>query len=148
VTASRMAKMPGVRAVRPGAYVFGDLHLRDCSGTHRRDQIALTVRTTVIDRPAPGLALIDAGSKTFSSDRTADGVTARALDGRDLAVTRLSEEHGFVSGKDVETLRIGDRIDWVPAHICPVVNLARGLVVERAGIPAGVWEVEAAGCNF
>ena len=49
------------------------------------ENVALHVLATVVDRPEPGLALIDAGSKTFSVDRTAEnGFSAIAADGRDL----------------------------------------------------------------
>jgi D-serine deaminase-like pyridoxal phosphate-dependent protein len=77
VTGEAFACKTGVGAVRPGAYVFGDLFLSDVTGACRRDDIALTVRSTVVDRPTPELALIDAGSKTFSGDHLPDGTRAR-----------------------------------------------------------------------
>ena len=69
-----------VQAVRPGAYVFGDLSLTRMTGVMTSDTVALHVLATVVDKPEPGLALIDAGSKTFSSDRTPDGLSALATD--------------------------------------------------------------------
>jgi D-serine deaminase-like pyridoxal phosphate-dependent protein len=148
VTAQAFAGKPGVGAVRPGSYVFGDLSLSDITGACRREDIALTVRSTVIDRPTRELALIDAGTKTFSSDRLPDGTHARALAGGDWAVTRLSEEHGFVTGDEVDRLQIGERVDWVPAHVCPVVNLARHLTVVSAKGGLESWPIEASGCNY
>jgi D-serine deaminase-like pyridoxal phosphate-dependent protein len=148
VTAESFARKKGVGAVRPGAYVFGDLLLADLTGTCRRADVALTVRSTVVDRPARDLALIDAGSKTFSSDHLPDGPYARAQDNRDLAVTRLNEEHGFVTGSDVDGLQIGETVDWIPAHVCPVVNLARQLTVISENSPCENWPIEAGGCNY
>jgi D-serine deaminase-like pyridoxal phosphate-dependent protein len=59
-------------AVRPGAYVFGDLLLSDVTGAMAFADAALTILATVVDRPEPDLALLDAGSKVFGQDRTAD----------------------------------------------------------------------------
>ncbi len=148
VTAALFARKPEVALVRPGAYVFGDLYLSEIAGTLKRGEVALTVRARVIDRPTPHLALIDAGSKTFSGDKTPEGLSASCFDGRDLRVSRVSEEHGFVIGSDVDSLRIGDLVDFIPAHVCPVVNLARHLVVFGNGRPEQVWPIEAGGCSY
>jgi len=124
VTATRMAGLPRVACVRPGAYVFGDLLLTEKTGAMPAGAVAASVWATVVDLPEPGLALIDAGSKVFGGDRTPEGIAARAMDAPALAVTRLSEEHGFVTGEGVDELEIGMRLRFIPAHVCPVVNLA------------------------
>jgi D-serine deaminase-like pyridoxal phosphate-dependent protein len=134
-----------VQAVRPGAYVFGDLSLTRTTGIMPATAIALGVMATVVDRPEPGLALIDAGSKTFSSDRTADGISALAADGRDLAVVRVNEEHGYVRGSAVDALQIGERIVFTPAHVCTVINLTDTVVVTEDGAPVDTWRVDARG---
>lgn len=134
-----------VQCVRPGAYVFGDLYLTTVTGALPRAAVALTVLATVVDKPEPDLALIDAGSKTFSSDRTPDGITALAADGRDLAVTRVNEEHGYLRGRDVATLRIGERVRLVPAHVCPVVNLTDRVTVVDGDQVLDEWPVDARG---
>lgn len=135
-----------VQAVRPGAYVFGDLALSRMTGTMPREAVALHVLATVVDRPEPGLALIDAGSKTFSSDRTPDNLFGLAVDGRDLAVARVNEEHGYVRGKDVDSLRIGERVLFMPAHVCTVVNLTDSVTVVDGGEVVDTWRVQARGC--
>lgn len=145
VSARRAASSGRVQAVRPGAYVFGDLHLSRACGVMTPDEIALHVLATVVDKPEPGLALIDAGSKTFSSDRTADGIYAIAADGRDLSVVRVNEEHGFVRGGAAESLAVGERVKFTPAHVCPVVNLTDEVVVTQNGRILGTWRVEARG---
>ncbi|MDR2674014.1 MAG: alanine racemase [Opitutaceae bacterium] len=134
-----------VRAVRPGAYVFGDLALSLVTGVMCPDAIALHVLATVVDKPAPGLALIDAGSKTFSSDRTPSGLFALPADGRDIAVSRVNEEHGYASGAGADALRVGERVAFVPAHVCTVVNLADEVMVVRRHEIAARWRVDARG---
>jgi hypothetical protein len=71
--------------------------------------------------------------------------SALAADGRDLAVVRVNEEHGYVRGSAVETLSIGERILFTPAHVCTVVNLTDTVVVTGAGEPGDTWRVEARG---
>ena len=135
-----------VQAVRPGAYVFGDMSLSKSNNVMRPEEVALHVLATVVDKPEPGLALIDAGSKTFSSDRTAANVFAIAADGRDLAVMRVNEEHGYVRGAAVDALRVGERILFMPAHVCTVVNLTDEVVVTENGNVVDTWRVDARGC--
>lgn len=134
-----------VQAVRPGAYMFGDLFLSEITGVMPASAVAVHVLATVVDKPEPGLALIDAGSKTFSSDRTGDNVHARAVDGRDLAVVRVNEEHGYVRGTAVDALRVGERVTFMPAHICPVINLTDTVTVTAGGQVVATWRVEARG---
>ena len=134
-----------VQAVRPGAYVFGDLSLTRGSGVMTSDAVGLHVMATVVDLPEPGLALIDAGSKTFSSDRTPDGISALAADGRDLAVVRVNEEHGYVRGNAVSKLRVGERVVFTPAHVCTVINLADEVSVVEDGKLVDRWPIEARG---
>lgn len=143
---ARLAASSGrVQAVRPGAYVFGDLYLSNICGVMQPDNVALHVLATVVDKPEPGLALIDAGSKTFSSDRTLEGTFALAADGRDLAVVRVNEEHGYVRGSAVEALAVGERVRFTPAHVCPVVNLTDEVVVTENDRVLESWQVEARG---
>jgi D-serine deaminase-like pyridoxal phosphate-dependent protein len=125
--------------------MFGDLALSRQTGVMSAGDVAVQVLATVVDKPEPGLALIDAGSKTFSSDRTADNIHALAADGRDLTVVRVNEEHGYVRGEAVATLAVGDRVAFTPAHICPVINLTDEVVVTAdSGIEA-IWKVDARG---
>jgi D-serine deaminase-like pyridoxal phosphate-dependent protein len=145
VTATIMATLPGVSAIRPGTYVFGDLSLPRRTRYMTLDDIALNILTTVVDRPQPGLALVDGGSKTFSSDKNPEGISASLADGRDLHITRLSEEHGFATGTEADSLRIGERLRWVPAHVCPTVNLTDELTVIRNDEVVDRWRVAARG---
>jgi len=147
VSAPVMATKPNVHAVRPGAYCFGDIALCVVSKTLRWEDAAVTVLSTVVDRPTPELALIDAGSKTFSGDKSRLGISGlEATEGR-LQVDRCNEEHGYVLGEGVDKLQVGDRLRFVPAHICPVLNLADDVVVVRGEEIVDIWPVEGRGKN-
>ncbi len=147
-------RFEGLTEIRPGNYVFMDqtpLRL----GLITPSRIALSVLTTVVsvnDR----YAIVDAGSKTLSSDRGAHGTAGIAGYGRALvlkapadrekllSIAKLSEEHGFVvpSGR---SLVPGDRLQIFPNHACPVVNLTRQLYAWN-GSTVETWAVDAAGC--
>ena len=112
------------------------------------NDVALHVLATVVDKPTDKLALIDAGSKTFSSDKTREGITARAADGRRLEVFAANEEHGYLRGDDLNEVKIGDRIAFVPAHVCTVVNLTDHVqVITADGSVRTTWPVDARGKN-
>lgn len=145
VTAERMAKKKNVRAVRPGSYVFGDLSLAVSTGIMEFKDIALTVQATVVDRPESNFALIDAGSKVFSADKSRAGIHATSVDGRGLDLTKFSEEHGFIKGEAADSLQIGDRIRFAPAHVCSVVNLANHIYVIDGENVIDTWTVNARG---
>ncbi len=69
------ARVAGVDEIHPGVYVFGDRQ-QAALGAMTVDEASLTVLATVVSRPAPGRWVVDAGSKTLSSDRGAHGSEA------------------------------------------------------------------------
>jgi len=146
VTAASLAGRDGITGVRPGAYVFADLALTETTGVQKPGEVALNVLSTVIDRPEPGLALVDSGTKTLSGDKTGQGILARPADGRRFQIVKANEEHGYVEGPDVNQLEIGQKIRWIPAHVCPVVNLTSRLIVVEGDDVVDTWTVDARGC--
>jgi D-serine deaminase-like pyridoxal phosphate-dependent protein len=148
VTAKLMAGREGVRVVRPGSYCFGDLFLTEATGVMPADAPALTVLSTVIDHPEPGLALLDAGSKVFSSDKLTNGISAKEVGNSEIMITRFSEEHGFVVLQAGFAPPIGERWRFVPAHVCPVVNLASEVHLVQGVEVIETWTVEARGCSI
>jgi D-serine deaminase-like pyridoxal phosphate-dependent protein len=145
-----LATTPGVTEIRPGNYVFYDA-MQVGLGAASFDRCALRVLATVVSHAARDRAVIDAGSKTLTTDRGAHGQTTAggygAIVGReDIHIERLSEEHGWLrldpAGNDVE---IGEILEIVPVHACPVANLAHELMVVRDDTVLERWGVAAAG---
>jgi D-serine deaminase-like pyridoxal phosphate-dependent protein len=139
-----------VTEIRPGNYVFYDA-MQVGLGAASLDRCALRVLATVVSHAARDRAVIDAGSKTLTTDRGAHGQTTAegygAIVGReDIHIERLSEEHGWLrldpAGNDVE---IGEILEIVPVHACPVANLAHELMVVRDDTVLERWGVAAAG---
>ncbi|WP_176086533.1 alanine racemase [Martelella sp. HB161492] len=123
------AGFDGLDEVRPGNYVFFDMTAVRL-GIATRDQLALAVSATIISKNSD-FYIIDAGSKTLSSDLGAHSVGTGAGFGEawssrleaPLSVAKLSEEHGMVR-RDGSDLAIGERLLIYPNHACVVVNLA------------------------
>lgn len=137
---------------RPGNYAFADMTPVKL-GLISPKEIALAVAATVVSANAE-YAIIDAGSKTLSSDlapHSAGGAAsygaAYALDAAaaeaPFTVARLSEEHGFLA-LGGRRLKLGARVLIFPNHSCPVANLVDELTVLSAdGVER--WRVAARG---
>ncbi len=138
--------VPGVTECRPGTYVYND-RSQVALGTARPEDCAMTVLATVVSVPAADRAVVDAGSKTLSTDPMrpeADGNGIVA--GRQSRVARVSEEHGVIAVAPGESFRIGERVRIVPNHACVVSNLHDRLVAVRGGRVEGSITVAARGC--
>ncbi len=144
----------GITEIRPGNYVFMDrMPLR--LNLIELNQIALSVLATVVSQNSDYF-IIDAGSKTLSSDKGAHGMSgmegfglaypANRFEDKDykMIVARLSEEHGFVLRKDFN-LEIGAKLRLVPNHSCVVANLLDTYTVLKDGHITEQWEIAARG---
>lgn len=108
---------------RPGTYIYFD-RSQVAGGVATFADCALTVLATVVSRPTSTRAVIDAGSKSLSSDTL--GLTGfGVIQGHEeIAVASLSEEHGVIELPEASDWpRVGDRVQIVPNHACVVSNL-------------------------
>lgn len=125
------AATAGVTEIRPGAYVFQDLSTV-LLGIAAREQCALTVLATVISRPSADRAIIDAGHKVLGlatvSGQNGHGAYGEVSTIPDLLFDRIAEEHGILTGPSARLLRVGDRLEILPAHAGSVANLAGALL--------------------
>lgn len=147
-TGSSAALVPGITEIRPGTYVFFD-RMTTKAGTSTPDEIALSILTTVVSRPTPDIAIIDAGSKTFCGDIVPEkaGLVGYGVitTGDTGIIVRMSEEHGFVQLAPGFDPQIGDRLTFYPNHVCTAVNLSNELILVQEGIVQHVWPVAARG---
>ena len=144
----------GITEIRPGNYIFMDrmpLRLK----VIELNQIALSVLATVVSQNSDYF-IIDAGSKTLSSDQGAHGMPGMEGFGLvypadrfedtdyEMIVTRLSEEHGVVIRRDFD-LAIGSKVRLVPNHSCVVANLLDTYTVLKDGQITEQWDIAARG---
>jgi len=146
ITTPYLGAADGITEARPGTYVFNDyrtLELFACTPA----QFGASMLATVVSR-GPGRAVIDAGNKTLTLTRTEQHGYGR-LRGRPRSTfTRLSEEHGVLAlAPEDEDLRIGDRVEVLPIHVCAWMDLQREAYGVRAGRVVEKIAIEAMRCS-
>jgi D-serine deaminase-like pyridoxal phosphate-dependent protein len=142
-TARRVAEIGGITEIRPGAYALSD---RDqvALGWGTLEDCALTVVTTVVSRPTATRAVVDAGTKTLSSDGSFQDDGWGMVVGRpELRIARLTEEHGILVVPEGVDLPIGTRLRVIPNHCCGTINMHDEVVALRDGEVAETWAVAA-----
>ena len=121
-------------------------------------QNALTVLTTVTNRPTPGHVITDAGLKSVTPEhglpdiklpsgaRGPDAEEADLKGLRFLEFWKLSEEHGrmTVAGGTC-TLEPGDVMEFIPGHGCTTMNLHDRLYAIRDGRLEAIWDIAGRG---
>lgn len=138
----------GVNEVRPGTYIFNDRNTVGVSAASL-DDCALSVLVTVVSTSVSDHAVIDGGSKTFSSDRyQAEHGRGFGLIKEDPAaeIERFSEEHGHINlSRSDRTYTVGERLMVIPNHVCSTVNMHDEIYGVRGGKVETVWQVAARG---
>ncbi len=136
---------PEVTEHRAGMYIYGDRYtLR--AGALTLDQVAFTVIATVVSRPTADRGIIDAGSKTLSSDLLGLEGYGMLLEYPEARIVSLSEEHGTLDlSQCARRPAVGERVTIVPNHCCVVNNLFDEIVGVRGGQVEVVWPVAARG---
>jgi D-serine deaminase-like pyridoxal phosphate-dependent protein len=146
-TACRAHEFAGVTEIRPGMYLLNDGNLVRLAVSKLED-CALHVLVTVASTAVPGRAIIDGGSKTFSSDRAKGDkvVFGMVREDPEAEFVALSEEHGhFDISRSSRRYRVGERLRILPNHVCATVNLHDRLYGVRNGLVERVWEVAGRG---
>jgi D-serine deaminase-like pyridoxal phosphate-dependent protein len=141
-----LGEIPEATEHRAGTSVFNDRMMMR-AGVAAPEDCALEVYATVVSRAAPERGILDAGSKTLTSD------TGGGLDGHGLIleypgarIDRFAEEHGFLDlSRTNARPRIGEVVRIVPNHVCVVVNMVDRLIAVRGGAIVGELPVAARG---
>lgn len=144
----RSHEIEGLNEIRPGTYVFNDMNTIASAACTLAD-CAASIMVTVVSTPRAHTAIVDGGSKTFSSDRLAgstDITFGRVTEAPGTRFHKMNEEHGFLDTTNSERgFGTGEKLRIIPNHVCVAVNLhetvygIRGEEVERS------WKVEGRG---
>ncbi len=130
--------LPQVTELQAGSYIFMDL------AYHRIGldfQHSLTVLATVISANHDHFVTVDAGLKAFSTDR---GYGPEAVNLPGSGYRWGGDEFGYVDVKDpMHQPRLGDRIEFIPPHCDPTVNLYDRIYACRSECVEAVWPVMA-----
>jgi len=140
--------VPGLTEIRPGTYVYNDMNTYGQKAC-RLEDCAARVVTTVVSTAVPGRAIIDAGSKTLSSDALRSGPKAGhgyVMEAPDAPLITLNEEHGYLDiSKSAHKFFVGDVLTVIPNHVCTCVNMHDEVFTVRQGETVGRWRVAARG---
>jgi D-serine deaminase-like pyridoxal phosphate-dependent protein len=114
---------PELTEYRAGIYVYGDRwSLR--SGAMTLETCALRVLATLVSRPSAERGILDAGSKSLSSDLLGLDGYGLICEYPEAKIYDLSEEHGLVDFSNCpQKPEIGERLSIIPNHCCSVSNL-------------------------
>lgn len=128
---------------RAGIYVYGDrLSLR--AGAVTLNTCSLKIVTTVVSRPTSDRGVLDAGSKTLSSDLHGLDGYGYICEYPEAKIVALSEEHGHVDFSACwRKPDIGERVTIIPNHCCMVTSLFDEVIGARGNEVEVTWQVAA-----
>ena len=140
--------IPGLTEIRPGTYAYNDLNTY-YQGACTLEDCAVRVVATVVSTAVPGRAIIDGGSKAFSSDLLGSGPRAGygyVVEAPDAPIIKLNEEHGLLdTTHSRHHFQVGEVVSVIPNHVCTAVNMHDEIVTLRQGEAVGCWKVAARG---
>lgn len=119
--------LPGITEIRPGTYVLMDASQGHAIGTLGR--CAATVLSTVISKPTAERVITDVGAKGLTAQTRTKGICATPGMGtikgmEDVHIFDVYDEHAIFYDKNFhDSVEIGDKVEIIPVHICPVCNL-------------------------
>lgn len=138
----------GITEIRPGTYVYNDMNSY-YQGLCSLEDCAARVVTTVVSTAVPGRTMLDAGSKTLSSDLLGFGPKegyGRIVEAPEARLFKLNEEHGHVDVSQARrAFRVGDVLTVIPNHVCTCVNMHDEVFLARNGEVCGSWRIAARG---
>lgn len=130
--------------LQPGSYIFmdADYGRNEWTSPMPRFEHALFVLATVMSRPVPERAVVDAGLKASSIDSGLPLLWKRP----GLEFVRISDEHGVIEVRPGGVLPgLGEKLLLVPGHCDPTVNLHDWYVCVRGGIVEALWPITGRG---
>ncbi len=119
--------LPGITELRPGTYIFMDAAQANSFGDFSHN--AASVLATVISKPTPERVILDVGAKGLTMQMRTKGLCTTRGYGKikgwdDVYIDGLFDEHAILYHKQFhDAVHIGDKVEIIPNHICPVVNL-------------------------
>ncbi|MHC2437398.1 D-TA family PLP-dependent enzyme [Bradyrhizobium sp. USDA 4451] len=140
-----LGRLKGGTEHRFGTYIYND-RMQVAAGVASWDDCALHIYSTVVSRAGPERGILDAGSKTLTSDTGGLEGHGLILEHPEAKIARFAEEHGFLDLSRSNTRPdVGDVVRIVPNHVCVVVNMMDEVVMVRGDEIIGALPVTARG---
>lgn len=120
--------MDGITELRVGTYILMDASQGNAIGSYSK--CAATVLTTVISKPTHERVITDVGAKGITMQSRSEGICATTGLGyikgfdHDVHIDQVYDEHAIIYDEKFRNqVSIGDKVEIIPNHICPVCNL-------------------------
>ena len=127
-----------VTEIQAGSYALMD---SDYTSVGVPFEQAFTVLGTIVSRPAPNRCVADCGHKAMTKDHALPSV--KGIEG--ATVASLNDEHATLAVPASCTLAVGDRIQLIPSHTDPTVNLHDVFYALDGDRVVDVWPITARG---
>ena len=129
--------LEGITEIRPGTYILMDNS--QAGGIDDYSHCAASVLGTVISKPTADRIITDTGAKALTAQQRRKGICTNQglgyVKGSDqVHLSGVFDEHGIIYSQQLsQQLQIGDKIEIIPNHICPVCNLYDTLYLVSQG---------------
>jgi len=132
--------------LQAGSYIFMDIEYREIGGegSERFEEFepSLFVLVTAISKPQQRLITVDAGFKSFASDKMAPEF--RDVEG--VIFHWGGDEHGIIQlTNPSREINLGDKLPMLTPHCDPTVNLYDYYYPVRDGMVEELWPITARG---
>lgn len=139
---------PEITELRTGNYIYYD-RTNVGLGAATFEDCAQHVLATVVSHPTPTRGILDAGSKSLTTDilrAEAGPGHGRIVEYPEAPIYALSEEHGHVDfSACARPPAIGERVHIIANHACTVSNLFDVAHAHRGGRVEAIWPIAARG---
>ena len=126
---ANIGKLTGATEHRAGTCIFNDMMMVE-DGFAQITDCAFRVFTSVVSRANDDRGILDAGSKTLTSDTGGLQGYGYITEYPEAKIMKFSEEHGFLNLTDcTKKPTVGEIVSVVPNHVCVAVNMVDQLVV-------------------
>lgn len=128
----------GITEIRPGTYIFMDASQANAYGSIKC--CAATILATVMSKPTEDRVILDVGAKGLTAQTRTTGLCTTTGLGlikgfNNVTIHNVFDEHAIIYNKSFsDSVEIGDKIEIIPNHICPVVNLHETAYLIQDGI--------------
>ena len=135
--------MEGITEIRIGTYIFMDVGQGNAIGSY--EKCAATVLASVISKPTAERVILDVGAKGLTMQKRERGICKTEGLGyikgsKGVYIDGVFDEHAIIYNKDFrDKVNIGDKVEIIPNHICPVSNLYdRAYLVSKGRVVEGI----------
>lgn len=141
--------LDGITEIRPGTYIFMDAGQGFGYGSFEMN--AASILTTVISKPTEERVITDVGAKGLTMQKRTKGITTTKGLGLikgfpNSHIDSVFDEHAIIYDEEIRNfVKVGDTLEIIPNHICPVVNLYDEAYFVRDGEVVEVVKIECRG---